>query len=932
MKKIITLLLVGKLSISFFSAQQLPTIEENFLSAPSVSSLPSYVKTPVAISSGIPDTNIPFFSLPTHNKSVSINCGMSYHPNNSGRYNKASDVGLGWSTYGLTALIYRNINPYNGFPEGDTFYYTILGRNGKFSLKKDHSGVNILNKITYDKLAINFTEPNGEYNFTITDEAGNKFFFDKLDISYTYLNGSPKTFPTCYYLSKIVDVNGLELLKFEYQEDNYTVTPVGMPTLQYPVKSLKTKKVISYNYGEINLNYSFDAGKRKSYIDPFQLESIELKNSAGRIVQKYGFQSMAGGYIYPYGYTDGQISCFYTETQSKRILNKILKYDTSLSGYQTTEFFYSSSPFDHSNWIDAVNPYKPCFENEAENPKYLGLGLLTSIKFPTGSMVKYEYEPNQYFVDKNTTDYLGSYAPPHTLKDREAQYYEDVATISFNTHHGTTHLFNIPVNPDNTEGSSYLEYWVNVDEYYDNPLLGENDEPFINAEITSGISIPDGHKKYMPGSNTLKITGTGGKGTIVVKRIRYTSKPLPNYSTGKGVRIKKIEYYDGITLVPSQTKNYIYQEFADNTKTSGFLNEYDDVGVIYKNVTETVGQNGGYTKYYFKTLEDYPENLDTNGKLKYLSDLNYYNLLMNGIVDKTEVYDNNNSLVAKEANDYEFYQRIRGTEKNSMIKKHYSTTSSHAGSDVLTVSSETLRDTRDFNVIYKKTTESDGTVNEQNITYPWGIYLTDPRLWDAGAISIPLVVENKKNGKVVSKSETKFENTSHFYPTSLLNYLPNNPSLSVKQMSYDIYDDKGNPVQYTAFPEVASTGTPTTIIWGYNKTMPIAKIEGAKLSDIPGSLITAIVNASNNDANASAAQEETAEKALIDALNSFKNDQALKDFMITCYTYNPLIGTTTVIPPSGIMEFYKYDAYNRLKKVVDVNGNTVKEHLYNNKN
>jgi hypothetical protein len=184
---------------------------------------------------------------------------------------------------------------------------------------------------------------------------------------------------------------------------------------------------------------------------------------------------------------------------------------------------------------------------------------------------------------------------------------------------------------------------------------------------------------------------------------------------------------------------------------------------------------------------------------------------------------------------------------------------------------------------------------------------------------------------VVSKTETKYENAVHFYPTSQLSFLPDNLSQSVKNMSYDLYDDKGNPVQYTVFPEVGSTGIPTTIIWGYNKTMPIAKIEGARLSDIPSSLITTIVNASNNDANASAAQEETLEKALVDALNTFKNDNALKNFMVTCYTYNPLIGVTTIIPPNGMMEFYKYDAYNRLQKVVDVNGNTVKEHQYNYK-
>lgn len=738
--------------------------------------------------------------------------------------------------------------------------------------------------------------------------------------------GNPQTFPVGFYLSKIVDVNGLELLKFEYQEDNYTVGTAG---ILYPVKSLKTKKITAHDYGEININYSFDATKRKSYSDPFQLESVELKTVSGKVVQKYAFQSVLSGYNYPYDYTPALPSpCLYSETQNKRILNKVLKYNASLSEYQATEFFYAVNPFDNVGWTEAVNPYKPCFENESENPRYLGLGLLTSIKFPTGTTVK--YEPNQYYIDKNTANYLLVSAPPHALTDREAQYYQDIASINFDTNFGTNLLFNLPANPDNTEGSSYLEYWVDASEYYNSPIVDENGNPFINAEITSGILTSDGHKKYMSGNNTIKITGTGGKGTVVIKRIRYKSKPLPNYSTGKGVRIKKIEYYDGNTLVPSQTKSYDYQKFTDNTKTSGFFYE-DEIGVVYKNVKEIVGQNGGYTKYYVKTLEDYTENLNSDGTLK-VADLNYYNLLMNGIVEKTEVYNKENAIVAKETNDYEFYQVTSSTGKSSMIKKQFSTTTTQTGSDLLTVTSETVRDTKDFNIIYKKTTESDGTVNEQNITYPWGVALETPKLWSAGIISVPVKAEMKRNGKLVSKSETKFDNSSNYYPTSQISYFPDTPSQSFKNISYDLYDDKGNPLQYTSFPDAGSAGFPTTIIWGYNKTVPIAKIEGAKLSDIPASLITAIVNASNSDANATAAQEETMEKTLVDALNSFKNNTALQNFMVTCYTYNPLVGITTVIPPNGMMEFYKYDAYNRLSRVLDVNGNTVKEHQYHNKN
>jgi hypothetical protein len=40
---------------------QSTSIQDNFLSAPSAASVPSYVKSPISISSGIPHIEIPFF-------------------------------------------------------------------------------------------------------------------------------------------------------------------------------------------------------------------------------------------------------------------------------------------------------------------------------------------------------------------------------------------------------------------------------------------------------------------------------------------------------------------------------------------------------------------------------------------------------------------------------------------------------------------------------------------------------------------------------------------------------------------------------------------------------------------------------------------------------------------------------------------------------
>ncbi len=117
--------------------------------APSASSVASFIDAPVALSTGVPDITVPFFSLSTRNPEVGMNIGISYHPNNSGKQQRASDVGAGWSLYGSSCLIYRD----GGHPS-DAYYYNFLGKNGKFLLKTNTSGGKYIVPLTQSKLQI----------------------------------------------------------------------------------------------------------------------------------------------------------------------------------------------------------------------------------------------------------------------------------------------------------------------------------------------------------------------------------------------------------------------------------------------------------------------------------------------------------------------------------------------------------------------------------------------------------------------------------------------------------------------------------------------------------------------------------------------------------------------------------------------------------
>ncbi|SQG06882.1 DUF5977 domain-containing protein [Elizabethkingia meningoseptica] len=222
----------------------------------------------------------------------------------------------------------------------------------------------------------------------------------------------------------------------------------------------------------------------------------------------------------------------------------------------------------------------------------------------------------------------------------------------------------------------------------------------------------------------------------------------------------------------------------------------------------------------------------------------------------------------------------------------------------------------------QKTTYPDGNISETSYSYAEDEAKAD--MIQANMVSIPLKTEIKLNDKVVSKTYTDYQKNAK---TSNL-VLPvfsqssdlQNPLVSINELTYDLYDNKGNILQYTEKGK-----KPTSIVWGYNQKLPIAKIEGALYQQI-SEYITSIVSASDTD---NTEGSTLSEQALISTLDTFKNRLELSRYQITTYTYDPLVGITSITPPSGLRENYKYNNItNRLELITDVDHNILKEYKY----
>lgn len=244
---------------------------------------------------------------------------------------------------------------------------------------------------------------------------------------------------------------------------------------------------------------------------------------------------------------------------------------------------------------------------------------------------------------------------------------------------------------------------------------------------------------------------------------------------------------------------------------------------------------------------------------------------------------------------------------------------------------------RHYQLKSSKVTDSKGDVLETKNYYPTDLAdLTDivaPQTTHINALKTAnrwevIQTESYKNTNLTSKLRNTYLNNSGVILPKSVQTAKGTAALE-ERIVYHSYYSNGN-VQ-----EVSKTdGTHIVYIWGYDQTVPIAKIENATFSDIPTSIYSGILNASNadDDRTQGTTGNEGALRTELDKLRNASLCPNLVNAQITTFTYDPLIGVTSVTDPRGRMAYYLYDNFNRLLYVKDHDGNILSANEYHYKN
>jgi len=423
-----------------------------------------------------------------------------------------------------------------------------------------------------------------------------------------------------------------------------------------------------------------------------------------------------------------------------------------------------------------------------------------------------------------------------------------------------------------------------------------------------------------------EVTGYQDIHCSYLQKTKYSTSYYPPSANASGKyigydRVEEIIYNHN----KSKQNGKIVREFI-NTPDIGFTNFLDNPNNAYFSrlfpLQKSYPENGSLLKEKFYSKDD---ELLNESEYTYTSDDNFC------MYGRRSFYHDSYTVAVSggmpiEAKIYavSFYPiKSKNTLLSSKTEKTY------YSNNAVTVSENYLYD--EYQQIKKHTSVvSDGDIVETNYKYPYDLMSQESYPYYSMVNSNVLMPVVEKEVKVNDERITlqRFHhkqwdsNNFRSFPLTKSSNLKGTNTELQEMTAYHKYDNDHNLIEYSQ-----RDGMRTCIVWGYNGTLPIAKIDNASYADFTtaqNNSIASAIAASNADLSPST------EAILYQELQNLRD--IIPASQIHTFTYDPLIGITSMTDVKGYTMYYEYDDSNRLRNIRDSDNNILSTNEYNYKN
>lgn len=858
------------------STRYLPKIAPQ---APNTSAFLRYGKYEVNLFTGVPDISIPLYEVQAGDLKVPVS--LKYHASGIKITDNASWVGLGWSVNagglisrklmsgpdelqgnylsGTHIIKAADIDPHtqagldvlnlirNGSYdlEPDIFAYNIPGHSGSFFFNQRDSYKPVL--MPYEPIVINKTIANSQISFDLLDDTGAKYKFGTtaVESSNAYSGSTNTNAKTAWMLEQMVSPNYRDTINFTY---TYRSGQTAYDEMDYIIVNDNVINYTSqpgYNYDQgMSYNTTYTANTTQQFLNEivFPNGKLVFEQSADDRQDSYiGDKLLSGIKVYNINSATGQYqvlkqikfyqSYFYNDFTYRLRLDSMAVLDKAGVVMEKYRFEYNTN-VQLPKKISKARDYWGYYNGKTNNtlvprmeipftaggatgnstiiigsstpggrdpdPSFMQAYMLKKIYYPTGGYTEFEFETNKYQDNQNNIKYAGGLrvskisstdgirgTPTVTTYQYGDNGYGRENFILANSFFQTTRTAKMytTAGPAHCAG---LASQKRVRTFVASPSL--DIEPFDAAAVVYPLVTEyNGDNVNNAGKTVYQFTDRADALTSA----SFVGRPiLTNYSFDRGKVAEKTVYKRDATgqYAPVTTNKYTYSAFPQKF--------YDYVALVAdKHTTADAGGgtdvplgpddpangcnavNDSYNFYY----ADYSIRSDDNHLTK----------------EETIVYDefdpNKTTTVSTEYFYDNFaHQQVTRQQVTDSKGKVMLTTNKYPHEMVAAGSTAPYADMISRNMVSEKVRETT-TLNGTSITQT----LTDYKSWPGNMIE-PVTV---KTATMANTPET--------------------------EISFNEYDANDNLLQY-----IPAAGGASSVIWGYNKRLAIAKVENAGAGEI----------------------------------------------------------------------------------------------------